>query len=1175
MDRLAQLAEEVILKDCPVRYDLAALYDDAAARSRLMLLFSSLIQRTAANAYHADHRRRHFLHVWTRLSTLHSHGTFASGALSLRRLAREQMAPHDCFYFKEPTCESRHRRLVRDDLSALPSHSTGLGRYMVTFPWYGTSGEDDLHRVADSPVTSFYSDPLPPSPMGGGYGNGGMRQYRANLNKHYETYRNLCSAWDDPTTSLQPERLGDPPGGTPLIHLADLAVQKGLLSTTADPEARRPIRPYADSPQLWTQPLVVASIFTEFISLIDDNSDHADHADKLISRVNDMYRAANAAVLAGRVDPSYLDVRRIAALELVPYEYFLHHGVEYPGFSRTVIVFNSIAHASPMDARQVAMYESLSQREGYCRSSRQAAFYPPLTCQFLEPSRPTRRYNERVIANPPGSDPLPRTASPSTGSTDDTTNGVVFQHHLVVSLSDETRLPDWQLVPPGHTFTTLKRLLTHSPDTDLSSTDGQCSSSHWTGAEDLNLRLDSGGDDGQHGLPQEATLRFAPADAEWLNVPSTQTIYLVYSLATLDLIARLVKQLTGAEVRSLGVYRCVTQAPDFHDCDRSLKQIMQSQYANLTLCSAVIDVILDLSRPSIATAPKRSRSSTLRSFHACSGPIPSPPPSPPPARSPPPSQPASPSRVQSPVQSTPPSASPLKASPSIQRRSNYKPLFVAPTASFALSPEIVVPTPLRSTDLSSVPVGIPGLEAEEELLSDDLPATPAPSSPIVDPVAGTDVAYEAPQSPPPSSPPLSPPSSPPHLPLPASSLPGLPVRTLRLKGGGPASQTYMDADPPLLSEAPSVPPAPPHDRFRNPSPAEALQLKPRREGDLAVAAPPTHFHRRLTLTQLRSETGSNAASDRMVANHNLTAADGALWPSTRFSTGHPASLRVNELCERAAVLVIQRKQRSRENDKSFNGTLQGRLSCPVMFYDDEPQRCSVADQVFSTGDLRPELRSCVEAAPELLPLYGSPSRPRPSTPPHPDAPCTTLRSANGTIQSHSTPLFSAPRLLTYCETCDYYSYVGNGWGHSPRWCARDAFYQGVTPETPATWSADDFDESQTSSANSRTAELLIEAEERRRRRALPCDYLSGASEPPDPVPWCSCEEGAGCPRPDLRGTRAIAGARAAQLMHARNVPPPALVCSRCRTPACAKSDGFTKRLVRAYRCRTCLSLIHI
>ena len=107
----------------------------------------------------------------------------------------------------------------------------------------------------------------------------------------------------------------------------------------------------------------------------------------------------------------------------------------------------------------------------------------------------------------------------------------MFQHHLVVSLSDETRLPDGQLVPPGHTFTTLKRLLTHSPDTDLSSTDGQCSSSHWTGAEDLNLRLDSGGDDGQHGLPQEATLRFAPADAEWLNVPSTQTIYLVYSLA--------------------------------------------------------------------------------------------------------------------------------------------------------------------------------------------------------------------------------------------------------------------------------------------------------------------------------------------------------------------------------------------------------------------------------------------------------------------------------------------------------------------------------------------------------------------------------------------------------------------------------------------------------------------
>ena len=146
MDRLAQLAEEVILKDCPVGYDLAALYDDAAARSRLMLLFSSLIQRTATNAYHADHRRRHFLHVWTRLNTLHSHGTFTSGALSLRRLAREQMAPHDCFYFKEPTCESRHRRLVRDDLSALLSHSAGLGRYMITFPWYGTSGEDDLHR---------------------------------------------------------------------------------------------------------------------------------------------------------------------------------------------------------------------------------------------------------------------------------------------------------------------------------------------------------------------------------------------------------------------------------------------------------------------------------------------------------------------------------------------------------------------------------------------------------------------------------------------------------------------------------------------------------------------------------------------------------------------------------------------------------------------------------------------------------------------------------------------------------------------------------------------------------------------------------------------------------------------------------------------------------------------
>ena len=292
------------------------------------------------------------------------------------------------------------------------------------------------------------------------------------------------------------------------------------------------------------------------------------------------------------------------------------------------------------------------------------------------------------------------------------------------------------------------------------------------------------------------------------------------------------------------------------------------------------------------------------------------------------------------------------------------------------------------TDLPSVPVGIPGLEAEEEPLPDDWPydspATPVPTSPIVDLVASTNVACEAPQSPPLSSPPPSPPSSPPHLPSPASGLSGPPVLTLRLKGGGPASPTYMDADPPLLSEAPPASPAPPHDRFRNPSPAEALQLKPRREGDLAVAAPPTHFHRRLTLTQLRSETGSNAASDRMVANHNLTAADGALWPSTRFSTGHPASLRVNELCERAAVLVIQRKQRSRENDKSFNGTLQGRLSCPVMFYDDEPRRCSVADQVFSTGDLRPELRSCVEAAPELLPLYGSPLCPRPSTPPHPD-----------------------------------------------------------------------------------------------------------------------------------------------------------------------------------------------
>ena len=80
MDRLAQLAEEVILKDCPVGYDLAALYDDAAARSRLMLLFSSLIQRTTPDTPHFQGDASHIQDLGWDLVICHPPCTYLSNA---------------------------------------------------------------------------------------------------------------------------------------------------------------------------------------------------------------------------------------------------------------------------------------------------------------------------------------------------------------------------------------------------------------------------------------------------------------------------------------------------------------------------------------------------------------------------------------------------------------------------------------------------------------------------------------------------------------------------------------------------------------------------------------------------------------------------------------------------------------------------------------------------------------------------------------------------------------------------------------------------------------------------------------------------------------------------------------------------------------------------------------
>ena len=326
---------------------------------------------------------------------------------------------------------------------------------------------------------------------------------------------------------------------------------------------------------------------------------------------------------AQRVRPSYLDVRRIAAMELVPYDYYLHQGQEFPGFDRISYVFT--ASEAGASAPEVALYESLAQCKPYCLSSTADAFYPPLEgVSFPTVDPPTLGFRRRTTAW--------ERAGPSVSPSDprkglDALTAKTFQY--CVTLNREYGPMPGSSLPVSFSPTSLEALLLHSPDTDPGWS-GSCEEmharDHWT---DPSLLMMGDSEPGPHGAPQEVQL-ISPDLASHSRSTTVYSLDVVFSTATMALIAQFARKLTGLEVDSMTVYRRVIHTHDVEACNQSLLSVMQSQHLGLEACGASIHLSFKACshRPA---GTKRTRASTAAgpSFRPIGAPVLSPPGSPP------------------------------------------------------------------------------------------------------------------------------------------------------------------------------------------------------------------------------------------------------------------------------------------------------------------------------------------------------------------------------------------------------------------------------------------------------------------------------------------------------------------------------------------------------------------
>ena len=621
---LQQMAKLAVLEVQRTRPDLADIYAEDESRAMVMHTFNTLLAETATSHEHARYRQRFFSLIWSRQSLLHAASAVTLRAFDLSLLAAQQIAPHDCAWFKDASFDGRVPHLVRDDLSALSAPHGSDGHYIITYPFYATALEDRQVAAPNSRVITFVSSPDdPPHGLQGGYGREGMRFFRNLIWRHFEMNGDLRLAWYPATVQGAPGELQDPPGGTPLIYLANKALQAELAANEAGVANRRSPRLYSDGPDVWSQPLIVKAVFDGFAALIADNSDDTDHARQLLQRLSDVYRAASAAVAAQRVRPSYLDVRRIAAMELVPYDYYLHQGQEFPGFDRISYVF--AASGAGANAPEVALYESLAQCKPYCLRSTADAFYPPLEgVSFPTVDPPTLGFRRRTTAW--------ERAGPSVSPSDprkglDALTAKTFQY--CVTLNREYGPMPGSSLPVSFSPTSLEALLLHSPDTDPGWS-GSCEEmharDHWT---DPSLLMMGDGEPGPHGAPQEVQL-ISPDLASHSRSTTVYSLDVVYSTATMALIAQFARKLTGLEVDSMTVYRRVIHTHDVEACNQSLLSVMQSQHLGLEACGASIHLSFKACshRP---TGTKRTRASTAAgpSFRPIGAPVVSPPGSPP------------------------------------------------------------------------------------------------------------------------------------------------------------------------------------------------------------------------------------------------------------------------------------------------------------------------------------------------------------------------------------------------------------------------------------------------------------------------------------------------------------------------------------------------------------------